>query len=243
MDSNTARRLLDLNRQFYQTFGREFSSTRQRLQPGVTRILKTLQGDESILDLGCGNGELGGTLGRLGHRGAYTGLDFSPVLLEEAARTPAGLQARFVHADLASPDWDASLSPASFDRVFAFAVLHHLPGTDLRLGFLRKVRALLQPDGRFVHSEWQFLESPKLRSRIQPWSAAGLTERDVDPGDALLDWRVGGRGLRYVHAIDEAESNALAAATGFRVVETLRSDGEGGRLGLYQIWTSQASGK
>ena len=31
MNGGTLTRLLDLNKQFYQTFGREFSSTRQRL--------------------------------------------------------------------------------------------------------------------------------------------------------------------------------------------------------------------
>jgi hypothetical protein len=58
----------------------------------------------------------------------------------------------------------------------------------------------------------------------------------VDAGDYLLDWRQGGSGLRYVHHFDEAELSALAATTGFRVLETFYSDGEGGRLGLYQVW-------
>jgi len=52
MNVGTVARLLDLNKQFYQTFGREFSSTRQRLQPGVQRVLDTLSGDESVLDSG-----------------------------------------------------------------------------------------------------------------------------------------------------------------------------------------------
>ncbi len=58
VNNETLTRLLDLNKQFYQTFGREFSSTRQRLQPGVIRILDMLGGDEVLLDLGCGNGQL-----------------------------------------------------------------------------------------------------------------------------------------------------------------------------------------
>ena len=58
MKSQTVARLLALNKQFYQTFGHEFSSTRVRLQPGVLRVVDSLASDESILDLGCGNGEL-----------------------------------------------------------------------------------------------------------------------------------------------------------------------------------------
>ena len=50
--------LLNLNRTFYQTFAEEFSSTRQRLQPGVMRIARQFSNQENILDLGCGNGQL-----------------------------------------------------------------------------------------------------------------------------------------------------------------------------------------
>jgi SAM-dependent methyltransferase len=239
MDATTAARLIALNQQFYQTFGREFSSTRQRLQSGVIRVLEMLNGDESILDLGCGNGEMVRELMRRGHRGPYTGLDFSLSLLEVARHGWEDAPATFLRADLTAPDWDkkiiASMS-GPFDLVTAFATLHHIPNAETRLNILNKIHALLRPGGQFIHSEWQFLNSEKLRRRIQPWTEIGLSEADVDPGDYLLDWRSGGRGLRYVHHFDEADLEALAAATGFRVRETFYSDGENGRLGLYQIW-------
>lgn len=236
MNSATAFRLIELNKQFYQTFGPQFASTRRRLQPGVQRLLGTLTGEEAILDLGCGSGGLGHELVKRDHRGVYLGLDFIPALLQEARRASKGAALSFQLADLTSLDWDASLQPASFDLVFAFAVLHHVPGMDLRLGILRKIQALLRLPGRFVHSEWQFLNSVNLKRRIQPWEQVGILSAQVDPGDALLDWRQGGRALRYVHAFDEAELAALAAASRFGVQETFRSDGEGGNLGLYQIW-------
>ncbi len=239
MNESTATRLIALNKQFYQTFGREFSSTRQRLQPGVKRVLERLTGNESILDLGCGNGEMARELMRRGHRGPYTGLDFSLSLLEVARHGWEDAPATFVRANLTTPQWDkkiiASMS-APFDLVTAFATLHHIPGTATRLNILNKIHAFLRPGGQFVHSEWQFLNSDKLRKRILPWEEIGLNEADVDPGDYLLDWRSGGRGLRYVHHFDEAELNALAAAARFRVREAFYSDGENGRLGIYQTW-------
>jgi 2-polyprenyl-3-methyl-5-hydroxy-6-metoxy-1,4-benzoquinol methylase len=239
MDSATAARLLDLNKQFYQTFGREFSSTRQRLQPGVLRVLDRLTGDESILDLGCGNGELGRERMRRGHRGPYTGLDFSLLLLEVARHGWEDAPATFIRAGLTTADWEkrvVSSTNQPFDLVTAFAVLHHIPGQDMRLNILNKVRGLLREGGHFIHSEWQFLNSEKLKSRIQSWEDVGLSPEVVDAGDYLLDWRSGGRGLRYVHHFDEAELNALAAASRFRVQETFYADGQGGRLGLYQVW-------
>jgi hypothetical protein len=60
--------------------------------------------------------------------------------------------------------------------------------------------------------------------------------KEVDPNDYLLDWRSGGEGLRYVHHFDEKELEELAAASNFQVSDTFYSDGEGGKLGLYQVW-------
>jgi len=239
MKSQIVGRLLALNKQFYQTFGHEFSSTRLHLQPGVLRVLDGMAGDESILDLGCGNGEMARELMRRGHRGPYTGVDFSPPLLEVARHGWEDAPATFIRADLASADWDkkivASLTKP-FDLVTAFATLHHIPGLEMRLNILNKVHALLPTGGRLIHSEWQFMKSEKLKDRIQPWEDAGLSQEEVDDGDFLLDWRSGGRGLRYVHHFYEAELEALAAASRFRVRQTFRSDGTNGLLGLYQVW-------
>jgi SAM-dependent methyltransferase len=227
--------LLDLNRQFYQTFAMAFSATRQRLQPGVMRILGQVSQADSLLDLGCGNGELARQLARQGSAGDYTGLDFSSTLLEQAAAgQPANFH--FLQADLSTTEWDAPLKGCHYNSILAFAVLHHLPGIDLRLQVLHKVRSLLPTGGYFIHSEWQFLNSPRLTARIQPWEAIGLSGSDVDPGDYLLDWLQGGKGLRYVHHFSETELEELASLTGFEVVETFLSDGENHRLGLYQVW-------
>ncbi len=238
MDSRTAQTLIKLNHQFYQTFGKDFSATRRRIQPGVRRIISALDGTERLLDLGCGNGELARELARSGFRGEYTGMDFSPPLLEDASDNPQSFPVNFLQADLASPNW-ASLFTFQFSLITCFATLHHIPSEPLRLQFLRQVRALLAPGGRFILSNWQFLSSERLRVRIQPWSLAGLADADVDPGDHLLDWRAGGQGLRYAHHFSEDELAALAAQSGFNVAETFYSDGEQGRLGLYQVWRAE----
>lgn len=235
MDSATAQRLLALNRDFYERFGADFSATRQRLQPGVTRMLGTLTGDESILDMGCGNGELARTLARRGHRGSYLGLDFSLPLLSDASAVPDSFSARFIQVDLTS-DWALKVERLMFNVITAFATLHHIPSKEFRLEILKTIYRLLAPNGRFIHSNWQFLNSDKLRARVQPWERIGLTQADMDEGDYLLDWRRGGEGLRYVHQFSEEELAGLARESGFEVAETFYSDGEGGRLGLYQVW-------
>jgi tRNA (uracil-5-)-methyltransferase TRM9 len=246
MDSSTADYLIAINRDFYTRFGDSFSATRHRIQPGVRRVLDMLKGDESILDLGCGNGEFARELAKRGHRGSYLGVDFSLPLLREAELQAEGLSAKFLALDLTqlsdlgqllvTPALAPGASVGNWSLITAFAVLHHIPSTELRLNILRIVNQLLKKEGLFIHSNWQFLNSEKLKARIQPWDPMGLSESSVDGGDYLLDWRNGGRGLRYVHHFEEKELNELAKASNFQLVDSFYSDGKEGNLGLYQIW-------
>lgn len=200
-------------------------------------MLGMLKGDESILDLGCGNGEFARELARHGHRGPYLGVDFSLPLLRDAASMLEGFPLKFLQADLTGLSSNqAVLASGSWNIVTAFAALHHIPSNGLRLDILQTIRRLLSDDGKFIHSNWQFLNSEKLKARIKPWGDAAVRSSDVDAGDYLLDWRSGGEGLRYVHHFDEAELSALAEASGFQVMDSFYSDGEGGNLGLYQVW-------
>lgn len=244
----TAARLIEINRRFYRAFGDAFAHTRRRIQPGIRRLLQeTIPTSGDWLDLGCGSGALAAEWARQGRRGSYTGLDFSPELLSNARQTAAdfstsGLALRFAQADLTDPDWPALVAGQTFDGVLAFAVFHHLPGSDLHHRVLNQVRGLLRPGGLFIHSEWQFQHSPKLWSRRLPWEQAGISLTELDPGDTLLDWRhaLPGQaeqvGTRYVHLFSREELGALAQETGFTILDEFESDGQGGRLGLYQVW-------
>lgn len=238
MDSTAAGHLLELNNRFYEQFGGSFSAARERLQPGVLRILSSLGGEEQVLDLGCGNGELACELARRQHRGRYLGLDSSLSLLREAQKRTVGLPVSFLQMDLARMTPIRGQMPAAgkWSLAACFAVLHHIPGEALRLEILNAVRGWLAPEGCLALSNWQFLNSARLVARIQPWEAAGLEASRVDPGDYLLDWKRGGKGLRYVHHFSAAELEGLAGRAGFEVVDAFLSDGAGGNLGLYQIW-------
>jgi len=245
MNHVTTQKLLKVNREFYQTFAAHFSATRLRIQPGVKNVIDNLPTNINILDLGCGNGNVAKVLNEMGFKGQYLGLDFSPELLNFANRTLKNQSNfSFIQGDLASMDWEKKFlefsnsltTESKFNVVLSFATFHHLPGEDLRIRTLKKIHALLSKGGKLYHSNWQFLNSERLRKRIQPWQLIDLGPEGVDSGDYLLDWRQGGHGLRYVHHFGQDELFALAEQTDFNVVETYFSDGEEGNLGLYQVW-------
>jgi tRNA (uracil-5-)-methyltransferase TRM9 len=232
MNSAAAERLLKLNHDFYNHFGESFSATRQRLQPGVRKILETIPDDVSVLDLGCGNGNFLRELSVHGHIGTLLGVDISLPLLKDAEST-LGVDFREVNLAQLS-QW--SVDSGQWSVITMFATLHHIPSTEIRLDILKTVRKLLKKDGKFILSNWQFLNSEKLKSRIQPWDTVGIRVEDLDAGDYLLDWRSGGQGLRYAHHFTADELLGLAGQAEMRVIDSFLSDGDGGNLGLYQIW-------
>lgn len=237
MDADITKQLIELNRKFYDQFGESFSATRQRLQPGVMKVLDSIQADESVLDLGCGNGHFLHALHDRGHQAALLGADFSLPLLREAEST---LGVKFKALDLMQLSAvSAQLSVVDgWDVITMFATMHHIPSREVRLDILHTVKKLLKPNGKFILSNWQFLNSDKLKARVQPWGRVGLSDSDVDEGDYLLDWRSGGEGLRYAHQFSERELFGLAEQAQMKVEASFLSDGENGRLGLYQIWSA-----
>ncbi|MGD0575093.1 MAG: methyltransferase domain-containing protein [Anaerolineales bacterium] len=244
MDSRIARRLVDLNQEFYQSFASSFAQTRRSVRPGVARLVARIPLEARILDLGCGSAPVLALLAAQGHQGSYLGLDLSQPLLDLAARdlpAPAPFPVQFTRANLFEPGWVEGLA-AGYDRIVSFAFLHHIPSHLARLGFLRQVHELLNPAGRFLFSTWHFTRSPRLRARILPWAIANLSEQELEPGDYLLDWRHGGTGVRYVHVIDQAERTRLAHESGFEECETFESDGEEGNLADYSVWSPRGPG-
>jgi SAM-dependent methyltransferase len=248
MKQEVAQHLFDLNCLFYQSFGKAFAETRRRVQPGVRRVLNEWVFSGDWLDLGCGSGILAVEWAKLGLKGRYLGLDFSQPLLDEARKNlavihlPEGLSITFKFADLRSDQWLEAVPQGSMDGAVMFAALHHIPGWENRLRLLRQVHACVKSGGVFIHSEWQFQNSPKLMARIKPWNLAAIDPQDLEAGDTLLDWRHAAagqeesQGLRYVHLFSPAELEQLAGEAGFHIEQEFYSDGAGERLGLYQLW-------
>ena len=251
MQPDVARQLIELNRKFYSDFGDAFAATRTRIQPGIRTVLQRLNKlaphPGRWLDLGCGGGQVVLAWAAFGRKGHYLGIDFSLELLTEArARavdiTTPDLRVQYAQSDLSAEAIAAQFPPDSLDGVLAFASLHHLPTLALRQALLTTIHQNLKPGGLFIHSEWQFHQSPRLMERVQDWSRIGLTAADVEENDYLLDWRYSlpgqaeQTGLRYVHLYTREELAVLLENSGFSPVFEFDSDGKEGNLALYQCW-------
>lgn len=238
MQHQVRERLLALNREFYAQFARPFATTRFAAQPGYERLLAYVPKEATVIDLGCGNGRLVRFLAARGRCGTYWGVDASLPLLaaaREATRHLPCWRVFLLALDLAEPGWAHVLPQAVFDVAFALAVLHHIPGQAYREAFVREMAALVRPGGYAILSTWRFLHNERMRRKIVPWEVVGLNERDVEPGDYLLDWKKEGIGYRYVHHVTEEEMARLAAQAGMDVVEMFHADGREGDLSLYTV--------
>lgn len=235
-----ADRLAQINRAFYAAHAEAFGATRPRLPAGVARLLAlpevapTLTPAARVLEVGCGDGKVGRWLAARGV--PYLGLDASAAMLDRARRLTTGAAPRFLQADLLAPGWEAALAGQTFTHVLALAVFHHLPGAAARQVVAHTLVRHLTPNGLFAMSNWQFTRSPRLRQRVAPWSAAGLTADEVEPNDYLLNWERAGRpGLRYVHLLETAEARQLAEAAGLTVRAVFGADGATGDLAEYVL--------
>ncbi|HMR48293.1 MAG TPA: class I SAM-dependent methyltransferase [Arachnia sp.] len=92
----------------------------------------------SVLDVGCGRGEL--LVALAPHVGRAVGADIDAEMRAQAASRCSGL----VNVSVADQPWNEVEGP--FDAVTMIAVLHHLPTEEA----LRDVRRLLAPGGRFL---------------------------------------------------------------------------------------------
>ncbi len=231
MKPEVAAQLIALNHTFYTQFGTAFAVSRRRPWTGFGRLAQALpQPCDRFLDVGCGTGRLGQYLLEANAIATYIGVDFSAPLL---AAGPQHKAMTYFQRDITMPGVLADLG--YFAGMACVATMQHIPGAARRAQLLREMAVQLEPGGRLILVNWQFMDSDRQRRKLLPWSAVGLTGSDVEPGDYLLSWQRGGAGRRYVSLIDAAATEVLAASAELQIIDQFRADGREGDLNLYTI--------
>lgn len=124
----------------------------------------------SCLEIGCGKGDMALRLLEAYRPRTYVATDYDPAQIERAGdfakRTrgaiPEALDLRTADAlDLPFPD-------ASFDAVFAFAVLHHVEDHFWRYEkiprALKEMARVVRPGGSLAYEEW--VHKPRIRDDL-----------------------------------------------------------------------------
>jgi tRNA (uracil-5-)-methyltransferase TRM9 len=231
MDEATIHRLNAINRQFYETTATEFDQTRGRAWSGWLPLLEHITAPLSVLDVGCGNGRFALFLAEsFTEKITYHGIDNNAALLEAAKTSFANipnLSATLTEQDIITQP----PTEGEYDLVVLFGVIHHVPGAANRLNFMRQLAQCVADNGWLCFASWRFYEYERFRDRLVEWD----DDIPVEAGDYLLDWRRGERALRYCHYVDDAEQQALIAATGMQEISTYRADGSDNRMNAYSI--------
>jgi SAM-dependent methyltransferase len=118
------------------------------------------------------------------------------------------------------PDFD-------FDYVFCIAVLHHLPGANLRLQALRQLRNKVKPGGKIILTVWNMWPQEKYRKMLWKFALLKIIGRyKADFGDVLFDWRAPNSQMskRYYHAFTSKEVEKLAKKAAFKVEKIFKDN-------------------
>lgn len=242
MDKQTQKKLLEIVKRNYEKIAEDFSETRKKhLWPELLRLTQNIKDGDKILDAGCGSGRLLEAL--KDKKIEYMGVDSSEKLIKIAGEryriSDIGYYKFFVGNILEL----SKIPEINFDYVFSVAVLHHLPGEDLRLAALKQLKNKIKPGGKIIIMVWNLWSQKKFRkiiirtellklfnkiklmfrrkrsgkSRIAEYRALSISG---DFGDIVFDWK-NSKGektsRRYYHAFRKRELKKIIKKAGLQI--------------------------
>lgn len=203
MDILKARKLIEQNKKVYNAIASRFSRTRDFLWDDLKIMRRFVTSEDTIVDLGCGNGRLYQLFRDL--QVNYIGIDQSDELIRIARERFPG--ERFLVADMR----DTHLKDNIADVVFCIAALQHMPTEETRVGVLKEMKRILKPGGTIVMLNWNLYSD---------WARKKYVGNEQS--DFMIPWKdAEGNvlGERYYHGFFLEELHDLATAAGLEIVE------------------------
>ena len=214
MRTSAETRLLKIVKDNYREIAAEFDATRKKyVWPELEKILENIKPGSHVLDIGCGNGRLLENL--KDKKVSYLGVDNSEELINLAKINYP--ENNFNIVDVLELN---KVVKNKFDLIISVAMLHHLPGKNLRLQALEQMKEATKSDGRIIFSVWKLWGNKKYRKYLYKniWQKI-IRKTDLDYGDILFPWKNGkGETIseRYYHAFTKKELKDLLKKTGFK---------------------------
>lgn len=218
MDRDTKRKLLDMVRSNYDDIADSFDHTRKKpLWPELNHLVQEVQEGESVIDVGCGNGRL--LYGLSDKNVRYLGVDSSEGLIQKAQQNFP--QQEFRKGDILDL---GRIEEVGFDHVFCVAVLHHIPGFDLRVQALQQLKNKVKKDGRIVVTVWNLWQRPNFRRLIFRYILLKVFKKNhMDIGDVIFEWKGENKDQivkkRYYHAFTKRELKRIVRKSGLHLKE------------------------
>lgn len=215
MELKKAKFVFKKTKRDFEKIAEYFSQTRARPRPEMKYFArKYAQAGQKILDIGCGNGLFFELIKN--KKISYIGIDSSKKLILEARK-------KYPHAKFKVIDaLNLKFKKQSFDLIFSFAFLHHLPGKELRQKFLENIYKILKPRGYFICTCWNSFAGRKMKY-IEKFNKLKLADKSgLDFNDALIPWKNSkGEVLAeiYYHRFTRVELKKLFKDAGFKVIE------------------------
>ncbi len=262
MTTQTARKLIKLNQDFYNRIGKYWNHNQNYYWQGWQQVIDSFKPKGNtirVLDLGCGNGRFYFFLKQqLSHLQInYTGIDNSRFLLdiaqqslskEKSFRTikqdQSSLLQKLFYCDLLLNNWPKIVITQKFDLIVAFGLLHNIPSTTFRTDFLQRATELLSLSGRLVFTTWRFRDIDRLKKRIVNLDSNEVKEfldknqinkAEFEENDFLLDWVKLEHAYRYSHAYCEKEIAELTTKSNLKILNSFLADGRSENQNEYFI--------
>lgn len=214
MQQELAKKIIQDTKNGYNLISEKFSQTRNHLWKDLEFIGSYCKKGDKVLDFGCGNGRLLDFLEKKDIE--YTGVDISNKLLTEAKNQSRGLGINFQKI---SGLGSLPLESSSFNIVYAIAVLHHLPGREMRKRAVEEFYRILQPEGKVVITVWNLWQKKYWKNIFFNWEEKILGRSYLDWNDCYVDFQ-DNRGKifpRYHHAFTKRELAELFSQAGFSI--------------------------
>lgn len=221
MKAEKIQEILRLVKNNYQEIANDFDITRQKeIWPEIREFANKVEDNNSVLDLGCGNGRLLEAL--QDKKINYLGLDSSSELVKIAQNNYP--EYKFVVGDLLNLE---TISEREFDFIFCLATWQHIPSQGLRLEALKQMAAKLKIGGTLIISNWNLWSNKKYyRMLCKNYWLKIIGKNQLDFNDLIFPWK-NSRGevisMRYYHAFTKTELKKLAHLADLKIL-LLRRD-------------------
>jgi len=224
MKKEDAQYLLEKIKENYNQIAKEFSRRRSQVWEEVRFLFDDyITPGDKVLDLGCGNGRFFEILKNKGV--SYVGVDFSEKLIEIAKKRylyPPQISKKFGRAGAKFLVADALNLPFPnnyFDKVYAIAILHHIPSKEFRQRFLEEAKRVLKPRGLLILTCWNLWQKPKIRRLIFKFTLKKIfCLSKLDFFDIQMNWW--GIPSYYFHCFTKRELVKVVKKSGFEIIKT-----------------------